>query len=94
MAAIEIVRLDLDATGLRRAAGRSCDAAAARRMLALALVLEGRSRGEAARHEQQDQARAPLLAQYCRRDPRGLARTGRGDQQRARPIAKPGKQVR
>ena len=40
MAAIEIGRRDLDAAGLRRAAGRSRDAAAARRMLALALVLE------------------------------------------------------
>ena len=48
MAAIEIVRRDLDATGLRRTAGRSRDAAAARRMLALALVLEGKSRTEAA----------------------------------------------
>ena len=48
MAAIEIVRRDLDATGLRRAAGRARDAAAARRRLALALVLEGQSRGEAA----------------------------------------------
>ena len=48
MAAIEIVRRDLDAAGLRRAAGRSRDAAAARRMLALALVLEGQSRKAAA----------------------------------------------
>ena len=48
MAAIEIVRLDMDAAGLRRAAGRSRDAAAARRMLALALVLEGQSRKAAA----------------------------------------------
>ena len=48
MAAIEIVRRDLDAAGLRRAAGRSRDAAAARRMLALALVLEGSSRAQAA----------------------------------------------
>lgn len=48
MAAIEIVWRDLDAAGLRRAAGRSRDAAAARRMLALAFVLEGRSRTEAA----------------------------------------------
>ena len=43
-----ITRLDLDAGGLRRAAARSTQAAAARRMLALGLVLEGRSRGEAA----------------------------------------------
>ena len=47
-AAVGITRADLDAAGLRRAAARSRDAAAARRMLALALVLEGRSRTEAA----------------------------------------------
>lgn len=45
---IAITRLDLDASGLRHAASRSHDASAARRMLALALVLEGRSRTEAA----------------------------------------------
>jgi hypothetical protein len=48
MAAIELVRRDLDAAGLRRAAGRSRGAAAAQRMLALALVLEGSSRAQAA----------------------------------------------
>ncbi len=47
---IEITRKDLDARGLRAVAARSADAAAARRMLALALVLEGRSRAEAARN--------------------------------------------
>ena len=46
--AVQITRLDLDAAGLRRAAQRSRDAAAARRMLALALVLEGASRTKAA----------------------------------------------
>jgi transposase len=45
---VTITRTDLDAGGLRRAAGRSDDAAAARRMLALALVLDGRPRTEAA----------------------------------------------
>ena len=45
---VAITRLDLDASELRRAAVRSADAAAARRMLALALVLEGHSRGDAA----------------------------------------------
>jgi transposase len=49
MAAIVITRDDLGAAALRRAASRSRDADAARRMLALALVLEGASRGEAAR---------------------------------------------
>jgi putative transposase len=46
---VAIVRTELDAVGLRVAAGRSRDAAAARRMLALALVLEGHSRTDAAR---------------------------------------------
>jgi transposase len=46
---VSIRRMDLDAGGLRAAAGRSKEAAAARRMLALALVMEGRSRSEAAR---------------------------------------------
>jgi transposase len=40
--------MDLDASGLRRAAAQSNDADAARRMLALALVLDGRTRTEAA----------------------------------------------
>ena len=46
--AVEIVRMDLDAAGLRRAAARSRDADASRRMLALALVLDGQSRTQAA----------------------------------------------
>ncbi len=46
--AVQITRTELDAVGLRRAAGQSRDADAARRMLALVLVLEGRSRTEAA----------------------------------------------
>ncbi len=47
-AAIRITRDDLDAAGLRRAARRASSVAASRRMLALALVLEGTSRTEAA----------------------------------------------
>lgn len=46
--AVEITRRDLDAAGLRRAAARCSDGGAARRMLALALVLDGKSRQEAA----------------------------------------------
>ena len=49
VAAVAITRTELDAAGLRRAAGRERDAAASRRMLALALVLEGLTRTEAAR---------------------------------------------
>lgn len=47
--AISITRRDYTAAELRREAKRTDDADAARRMLALALVLEGKSRGEAAR---------------------------------------------
>jgi len=47
--AIAITRKGTTAADLRRMAGRTRDAAAARRMLALALVLEGHSRGDAAR---------------------------------------------
>ena len=45
---LEITRTELSATELRRVAARSREADAARRMLALALVLEGKSRKEAA----------------------------------------------
>jgi transposase len=47
--AIQITRSDFDAAGLRREARRTKDAAASRRMLALALVLEGASRADAAK---------------------------------------------
>ena len=47
-AAVTITRADLTAAELRRAAGRSRDAKAARRMLAIALVLEGVDRKTAA----------------------------------------------
>jgi transposase len=46
---VAITRTDLDATSLRAAAARCKDAAVSRRMLALALVLEGDNRTEAAR---------------------------------------------
>jgi len=48
MVAVAITRKDHTAQELRAAARRSDDVAAARRMLALALVLEGKSRCEAA----------------------------------------------
>lgn len=47
--AVAITRMELDAAGLRQASSRSRDAGAARRMLALALVLEGSTRAKAAR---------------------------------------------
>lgn len=47
--AVAVTRLELGARVLRREASRCRDGSAARRMLALALVLEGHSRGEAAR---------------------------------------------
>ena len=47
--AVAIARLDLAAEGLRSAASVEKDGAAARRILALALVLEGVDRASAAR---------------------------------------------
>jgi len=46
--AVAVKRRDLSATELRRKAARSRDADAARRMLAIALVLDGHSRADAA----------------------------------------------
>ena len=51
---VAMTRKELGAVELRREAGRCRDAKAARRMLALALVLEGSSREEAARHAGMD----------------------------------------
>ena len=48
MAGIAIRRRELTATELRAAAGRTKDARAAQRMLAIALVLEGVDRATAA----------------------------------------------
>ena len=48
MVAIAITRMDLTAAALRSASAKSRDAQAARRMLALALVLEGADRKTAA----------------------------------------------
>jgi putative transposase len=47
--AIEVLRLDFTASGLRGAASMEKDGAAARRILALALILEGADRTSAAR---------------------------------------------
>jgi putative transposase len=47
---VAITRLELSAGDLRQEAKRCRDGAAARRMLALALVLEGHAREQAARH--------------------------------------------
>src|SRR3954468_22086884 len=51
---VGITRHELSAGDLRREARRCRDGAASRRMLALALVLEGASREEAARHAGMD----------------------------------------
>jgi transposase len=49
MAGIAVTRLDLSASELRQAAAKSRNSSAARRMLALALVMEGADRATAAR---------------------------------------------
>ncbi len=48
--AVVLTRLERDAGARRREATRCREAKAARRMLALALVLEGHAREDAARH--------------------------------------------
>lgn len=52
--ALAITRTELSASDLRRAARRATDSDQTRRLLALALVLEGHSRSEAARHTGMD----------------------------------------
>ena len=52
--AVAITRDDFSASDLRQAAARRNDSAMARRALALALVLEGKSRSEAARSRGMD----------------------------------------
>ena len=46
---VEVTRLELTAAALRELAGRTQDGAVVRRLLAIALILEGRPREEAAR---------------------------------------------
>ncbi len=49
MAGIAVTRMELTVTELRSAAGRTKDARSVRRMLAIALVLDGVDREQAAR---------------------------------------------
>ena len=80
---VAITRRELGAGDLRREAGRCRDARAARRMLAFALVLEGSSREEAARHAGMD--RQTLRDWVHRYNEEGLA----GLHDRPRPGRKP-----
>jgi transposase len=80
---VAVTRRELDAGGLRREAGRCRDARAARRMLALALVLEGASRAEAARAAGMD--RQTLRDWVHRYNEEGLA----GLRDRRRPGPRP-----
>jgi transposase len=79
--AVAITRQDLSAAELRRAAARSRDAKAARRMLALALVLDGHSREAAAEACGMD--RQPLRDWVHRYNAEGLA--GLADRRAAGP---------
>ena len=62
---VAITRLKLSAGDLRQEAKRCRNAAAARRMLALALVREGHSREEAARHGSMDRQTLRDRAYRC-----------------------------
>src|SRR4051812_49484506 len=78
---VAVARKEPGAVGLRREARRCRDTAAARRMLALALVLEGGSRAEAARAAGMDRQ---TLRDWVRRyDAEGLA--GLSDRRRPGP---------
>jgi transposase len=79
---VAIMRRELDAAGLRVEARRCRDAAAARRMLALALVLDGASRENAARHAGMD--RQTLRDWVHRYNEEGLASTTGGVPARSR----------
>ena len=82
---VAVTRKELGADGLRREAARCRDARAARRMLALALVLEGSSREEAARAAGMDRQ---TLRDWVRRyNAEGLA----GLRDRHRPGPRPRK---
>src|SRR5256885_9795755 len=78
---VAVTRKELGAGELRREAGRCRDARAARRMLALALVLEGSSRAEAARAAGMD--RQTLRDWVHRYNEEGLA--GLSDRRRPGP---------
>lgn len=80
---VTITRRDLGAGDLRREARRCRDAAASRRMLALALVLDGASREAAARHAGMD--RQTLRDWVHRYNAEGLA----GLHDRRRPGPRP-----
>jgi transposase len=88
---IAITRHEPGAGELRREAARCRDARAARRMLALALVLEGSSREEAARHAGMD--RQTLRDWVHRYNAEGLA--GLSDRPRSgrRPRLSPGQEA-
>src|SRR5689334_23481747 len=78
---VAITRQELGAVELRREAARCRDARAARRLLALGLVLEGSSRAEAARHAGMD--RQTLRDWVHRYNAEGLA--GLSDRRRPGP---------
>lgn len=83
--AITITHGGLTAVDLRRDAGRSRDAAAARRMLAIALVLEGESRGNAARQCGMDrQTLRDWVHRYNAEGLAGLSDRGHGGGARSR----------
>ena len=80
--AVEITRRELSAADLRREAARAKDAKASRRMLALAFVLDGRSRTEAAESCGMD--RQTLRSNACVRLGASLQRGGVGGSRETR----------
>jgi transposase len=83
-AAVEITRMDHTAAELRVRAARSRDSAQSRRLLAIAMVLEGASREDAARQAGMDrQTLRDWVHRYNETGPDGLiSRTAPGPQPR------------
>ena len=90
MVAVAVSRKDFTASDLRREAGRTRDGHAARRMLAIALVLDGHSRADAARSCGMD--RQTLRDWVHRFNAQGLAGLSNDHSQGGRPPRLTGEQ--
>src|ERR1019366_1652017 len=90
MSAVEITRTDYSAGELRALSARCADGAQVRRILAIAMVLEGRSRTEAAQFNGMDrQTLRDWVHQYNRYGPSGLiSRHGSGRPPSITPLQK------
>ena len=95
MVAVVVSRTDVTAADLRAAAARADDPKVARRALAIAMVLDGRSRSEAAKAAAMDRQtragiKASVVRSFCMRGERimtGSSRDGSKSSKTATPTA-------